>query len=201
MTKKEAIAITGGLSSESKMPGPAWGIPASACHRGSRLAKQEGTICSNCYANKNFYVMANVRPAFERRLRAITHPAWELAMTTLIRGNEYFRWFGSGDIQGFRHLHRIFNVCEATPATRHWLPTRELRYVREVMSRRPRPENLTIRISGDRVNEMPEPNDLGLPVAGVSDTKYDCPALHQGNSCGRCRRCWDPTENIIYHAH
>lgn len=201
MTKTEAIEITGGLSAESKMPGPAWGIPASACHRGSRLAKQKGTVCSNCYANKNSYTWSNVRPAFERRLRALKHPRWKEAMITLVKGRDYFRWLGSGDIQGARHLHKMFDVCEATPDTKHWLPTRETDYVGKVLKVRAKPDNLALRISADYINEPLKPNSLGLPVAGVWDTNYDCPASQQDNACGDCRRCWDPKANVIYRNH
>ena len=39
MLKKEAKQITGGLSAPSKMPGPAYNLPASACLTGQKLAK------------------------------------------------------------------------------------------------------------------------------------------------------------------
>ena len=43
MLKKEAIEITGGLSAPSKMPGPAFNLPAAACITGAKLAKIPGT--------------------------------------------------------------------------------------------------------------------------------------------------------------
>ena len=39
MLKKEAKEITGGLSKPSKMPGPAYNLPAVACITGAKLAK------------------------------------------------------------------------------------------------------------------------------------------------------------------
>ena len=44
-----ADEITGGLSRPSKMPGPAWGLPASRCKTGAKLAGGPGTTCSSCY--------------------------------------------------------------------------------------------------------------------------------------------------------
>ena len=197
-----AADITGGLSHESKMPGPAWGIPASSCHRGKHLAQQEGTTCSKCYALKNFYNMSNVRTAFDRRLRALNHPEWVDHMVELVEPHHWFRWFGSGDIQGVRNLHRIFDVCERTPHTNHWLPTRERGYVKRVLKTRRVPGNLALRLSMDRINAPLIPNGFDLPVSAVSDNgQHDCPSHLQGNSCGRCRRCWDPTENVTYRKH
>src|SRR5690348_16275129 len=50
-----AETITGGLSYPGKMPCPAWGLPASECRTGSRLAQIEGTICHACYAMKGTF--------------------------------------------------------------------------------------------------------------------------------------------------
>jgi hypothetical protein len=43
MLIKEAIAITGGLSKPSKMPGPAYNLPAAACLTGAKLVKVRGS--------------------------------------------------------------------------------------------------------------------------------------------------------------
>ena len=50
MLKKEAEKIVGGLSKPSKMPGPAYNLPASACITGQKLAKVPGSVCAGCYA-------------------------------------------------------------------------------------------------------------------------------------------------------
>ena len=52
MLKKEAIEITGGLSKPSKMPGPAFNLPAWNCITGGKLRKIPGTPCHGCYALK-----------------------------------------------------------------------------------------------------------------------------------------------------
>ena len=76
MLKKEAREITGGLSKPSKMPGPAYNLPAWHCQTGAKLRKIEGTPCFGCYAMKGRYRFTNVRAALERRLESLDHPQW-----------------------------------------------------------------------------------------------------------------------------
>ena len=45
MLKKEARVITGGLSAPSKMPGPAYNLPASQCITGAKLVNVPGSVC------------------------------------------------------------------------------------------------------------------------------------------------------------
>ena len=99
MLKKEAKEITGGLSKPSKMPGPAYNLPAAACQTGAKLALVPGTVCHGCYAMKGRYRFSNVKTALARRLEALGHPDWIKAMTVLIKGEKFFRWHDSGDLQ------------------------------------------------------------------------------------------------------
>ena len=48
MLKKELEKIVGGLSKPSKMPGPAYNLPASKCITGSKLVKIKGSVCEGC---------------------------------------------------------------------------------------------------------------------------------------------------------
>ena len=129
MLKKEARAITGGLSDPGKMPGYAYSLPAQACITGSKLVKIPGTVCYGCYALKgNYKRFPSVRLALAKRLQALPHPRWVDAMVTLIYGEEVFRWHDSGDLQSVQHLKNIFEVCSRTPSTWHWLPTREAKF-------------------------------------------------------------------------
>ena len=74
MLIKEAIAITGGLSKPSKIPGPAYNLPAAACLTGAKLVKIPGSTCSGCYALKGRYRFGNVQKALNRRLKALEDP-------------------------------------------------------------------------------------------------------------------------------
>ena len=154
MLKKEAREITGGLSKPSKMPGPAHNLPAVACKTGAKLVKIPGSVCAGCYALKGRYRFKNVKEALERRQQALTDPRWVEAMVTLITGEPWFRWHDSGDIQSPEHLKNIFEVCKRTPATRHWMPTREVKFLKDIDPAQV-PPNLIIRISSHMINQGP----------------------------------------------
>ena len=198
MNKKEAKAITGGLSAPSKMPGPAFNLPAQACITGSKLVKIPGSVCAGCYALKGRYRFRNVKEALARRLAGLTHPEWIPAMVVLIDNTPWFRWHDSGDLQGVQHLKNIFEVCKLTPGTRHWLPTREAKFL--PLNFDSIPKNLIIRLSGHKINN-PAASFWPWTSTVVTDGK-SCPAKEQGNQCLDCRACWDRgTDNIAYGKH
>ena len=91
MLIKEAREITGGLSKPSKMPGPAYNLPASQCITGAKLVKVKGSTCSGCYALKGRYRFQNVKDAMQRRLSKLHDPRWVEAMVTLIDKQPVFR--------------------------------------------------------------------------------------------------------------
>ena len=199
MLKREAKKITGGLSKPSKMPGPAYNLPAWACKTGSKLRKVPGSPCYGCYAFKGRYNFSNVQLALKRRLEALESPLWVEAMVTLIKGQEFFRWHDSGDIQSEQHLKNIFEVCKLTPETKHWLPTQEREYLKDPEAV---PANLIIRLSGSKI-DGPSPKAWPWTSSVVTSPEArTCPAPEQGNSCGSCRACWDKsTPNVAYGKH
>ncbi len=222
MTKKAALALTGhggGLGNPSKMPGFTTAISASVCQTGAKLAKIEGSVCHGCYAMKANYQYPSVKLAHDRRLDAIKRALsdarearrWVGAMAFLINrettriGEPWFRWHDSGDIQSAAHLRLIIRVCRLTPGVKHWLPTREVGMVREVLADTPCPPNLTIRISSFMVKAGPMKR---LPEGTVTSTvsykasSDHCPAYTQDGKCGSCRACWDRTvPNVNYPLH
>jgi len=200
MLKKQAREITGGLSKPSKMPGPAFNLPASRCITGAKLVKVPGSVCHGCYALKGRYRFPNVQNALERRLQALSSPQWVEAMVVLVQGNEFFRWHDSGDLQSLEHLQKIFEVCKRTPNTKHWLPTREAQILKQV---RPEevPENLIIRFSSHMIDQGPVSFWPHTSIV-VTENKRTCPAPEQGNACGSCRACWNrDVKNVAYGKH
>ena len=198
MLKKEAKEITGGLSKPSKMPGPAYNLPAAACITGAKLVQIPGSVCSGCYALKGRYNFSNVRLALARRLESLKHPQWVLAMTVLIKGEAHFRWHDSGDLQSSWHLKRIFEVCEATPETSHWLPTREAKFL--PLNTDSIPKNLIIRMSSHRIDQKPV--KFWPWTSTVSTGAFTCPASKQDNECKSCRNCWNrEVANVSYPKH
>jgi len=196
MLKKEARLRTGGLSAPSKMPGPAFNLPARACLTGAKLVKIPGSVCHGCYALKGRYRFPNVQKALYRRLEGLTAATWIDDMVMLITGHEWFRWHDSGDIQSVEHLKKIFEVCNNTPGTMHWLPTQERQY----LPLGSYPKNLLIRLSNAKNNTAP--GQAWTHWSTVVDQDGDCPASRQGNKCGSCRRCWNPeVKHVTYPKH
>ena len=199
MLKKEARLRTGGLSAPSKMPGPAFNLPASRCLTGAKLVKIPGSVCHGCYALKGRYRFPNVQAALHRRLEGLTAATWINDMVTLIKGHDWFRWHDSGDIQSVEHLKNIFEVCKRTPETRHWMPTREARFLK-LMDPDIIPTNLIIRFSSHMINQKPV--SWWPWTSTVSTKSKTCPATDQGNKYMDCRACWDRSvPNVTYPKH
>ena len=202
MLIKEAHKITGGLSKPSKMPGPAYNLPASQCITGQKLVKIPGSTCSGCYALKGRYRFGNVQKALNRRLKALEDPRWIAGMITLIQGRPVFRWHDSGDIQSAKHLTNIFEICTATPETLHWLPTREAQFIKDLQPEVV-PKNLKI-VFSDHMNDQAHGVTFWPYTSGVTTKPgaVTCPSSKQGNKCLDCRKCWDRnTKRVIYGKH
>ena len=199
MKTSEAWALVGGLSKPSKMPGWSIGIPAKECKTGKKLRQIKNSVCEGCYALKGCYVFAVVQAAQYKRLEAISHPDWVLAMATLINSKkpDVFRWHDSGDVQDVDHLEKIFEVCELTPSKRHWMPTREA-WIKDHMHKAP--ANLVVRFSSPMIDQGPVKSWANTST--VSTKSRSCPAPDNNNECGSCRACWDPlVKNIEYGKH
>jgi len=201
MYKYEAEEITGGLSAPGKMPEGSYNIPANMCQTGAKLRKIEGTPCWGCYAFNGRYNFPNVKDALTRRLESLTHPQWVEAMAVLIKGKKHFRWHDSGDLQSVQHLKNIFEVCKLTPATLHWLPTQERKFL--PLSQDSIPKNLLIRLSNAKNDTKPgNAWDHWSTVVTTPRAGHVCPAPDQGNVCGSCRACWSKdVKEVQYRIH
>jgi len=223
MTIKQAIAIAGPLGYPSKMPGTSYGISAHACKVGAKLATVPGSVCHGCYALKANYLYPSVQQAHAARLAGITNPLWTAAMVTLIhfsqtlkykRGRKalgklakgYHRWHDSGDLQSVAHLTKICAVAAMTPKIKHWLPTRELGFVKAYQAAGGIvPKNLVIRVSATMIDG--DPSQAWFNTSRVHSDKPArgarlCPAPAQKGKCGDCRACWNPrVKSVSYHKH
>ena len=201
MLIKEANKITGGLTHTSKMPGPSYNTPASRCITGAKLRKVKNSVCSSCYALKgNYKRFPKVEEALERRFQSLGHGSWIEAMAALIKKHKYFRWHDAGDIQDAVHLQKIFRVCELTPETKHWIPTREAQFLKDIDPETV-PKNLIIRMSSHMVDQGPV-NFWPWTSTVTSGQDASCPAPTQGGQCKDCRACWDRSiSNVCYGKH
>jgi len=212
MDKKQIKQIIVGLSKPSKMPCHGYSIPAKECKTGGKLRDVPGSVCSSCYACKGNYRFSNVEKALYKRLDAIHNPQWVEAMAYAIVNSKFFRWHDSGDIQNLEHLKKICEVCRLTPDTKHWLPTKEKKIIKEyILKIGNLPKNLTVRLSAYMVDSAPPKyaetiiNDqVRFSTVHSETVKYGrlCPAPTQGNKCLDCRACWDKRIKIIsYKKH
>jgi Gene product 88 len=206
-----AEKITGGLSQPGKMPCYAWGISAFRCRVGSKLAEQEGTVCSECYARKRNYLRQNVQDKLEERFQGLSHELWTPAMAFLIGyfSEGYFRMFDSGDFMSESHIKNTIQIAEALPEVKIWCPSREIQMIRSVLRERITanlsfPDNLILRISANLIDGKP-PRGFPYTSAVVSDPeKATCVAQRQGNRCDgaicNCRACWhEPHVSYPWH--
>jgi hypothetical protein len=212
---KKLWDAVGGLSTPSKMPGYAYGIPAWKCKLGAILRKKAGSVCHKCYALKGMYVFPVVQNAQRRRLKSLSRPEWAENMVELLsrkyarkaKRDRVFRWHDSGDLQSVSHLAKIVDIARRLPRIRFWLPTRERTMVREYLRENQQgfPANLVVRLSVPMIGQIPA---RGFAPAGVLTSTVgvaygrECPAPKQGNACGNCRSCWDPkVGNVSYKKH
>lgn len=202
----DLLAIVGGLSKPSKMPGFAYGLSALDCKVGSLLRKVKGSTCGSCYALKGMYVFPVVKNAHKRRMESLSDPRWVDAMLELISRKckkvPYFRWHDSGDLQGVEHLSKLVQIAKNLPGIHFWLPTREIAIVKEFLTRNTFPANLTVRISAPMIGRVPEKIAGTVGSSVENSSAFQCPAPKQGNSCLDCRACWKGTvKNVSYAKH
>lgn len=208
MKTSDLLALVGGLSKPSKMPGWSYGIPAQACKVGSLLRKVKGSTCGSCYALKGMYVFPVVKAALERRLESVSNPLWTAAMTELISRKckkvPYFRWHDAGDIQSLEHLSKIVDIAAKLPHISFWLPTRETAIVKAFLAGNKFPVNLTVRVSAPMIGQPSEKisGTVGSSVENHASGVFQCPAPKQENSCKDCRACWNfKVKEVSYVKH
>lgn len=212
----------GGMSDASKMPWKSWSLNSNDCKLGSALKFIEGTVCSKCYADKGNYNYPNVVLAQDKRLASLSkgiqaRATWADTFVEYFKGHielglpeeqRYFRWLDSGDIQTVEMLEDIVYIASRVPEIKFWLPTRETTIFKQWFLENNPPDNLCIRFSA---NVIGKPVTHGLAslnknlsesAVNYTDKDYEeCPAPKQDNSCGSCRKCWDPTVKVGYLLH
>jgi len=198
MKVKEAVQITGSMTRTSKMPGLSYSLPAWECQTGSKLRKVKGTPCFGCYALKGNYTRyPAIKKAQYYRLASLVRGSWVTAMVAQVKRQKWFRWHDAGDVQSVDHMKKIFEVCRLTPATNHWLPTQERRYLPDGDTV---PDNLVIRLSGSKIDG---PRSTAWTHTSSVVTKgASCPAPSQGGKCRTCRACWTKSvKHVSYGKH
>ena len=206
-TVKEAQTIMISLGNAGKMPCKTYNIPASLCKTGGRLRKIVGSTCHKCYAFKGNYLFPDVQKGLMRRFNAFKHPRFVEAMSLMINkySTTHFRWFDSGDLYDIPMLEKIVMICQNTSHIKHWLPTREVKIVKDYLKiYKEFPKNLVVRVSAPMIDGEPLKSFRWTSTVHHKSKArgHDCPSRFQDNKCMDCRACWDKrVTNVSYHKH
>ena len=188
------------MTRTKKMPGLSYSLPAWECQTGSKLRLVPGTPCHGCYALKGNYTRyPAIKKAQYYRLDSLVHDSWVTAMVAQVKRQKWFRWHDAGDLQSSDHLRKIFEVCNQTPDTKHWLPTQERKYL--PLQGSSVPDNLVIRLSSSKI-DGPRSTAWTHTSSVVTDGSASCPAPQQGKKCRECRMCWNKKiKHVSYSKH
>ena len=206
LNKEEKIYYKKMLSETSKLGVKSISLDAKKCKTGSKLAKKPGTVCNGCYALKGCYVFPVVKDAMQRRLDFFNSPNFIPIMVWLLQSQrkKFFRWFDSGDIQNVFMGLNILEVCKLTPDIKHWIPTKEYKFWRQVLKIEKLPKNVCLRISSPNIDQEPlkEFNNTSTVHENKKAFGLECIAYKQDGKCLDCKACYDPKiKNISYPKH
>ena len=206
MKVKDAVLVGKVSKGNGKMPGTTFSIDAFACQTGSKLAQQENTSCSKCYARQIQRIRPSVDQGYKANLakwESANEDQWVNSMVFQLNRyctEDYHRWFDSGDLQSPKMFGQICEVARQTPNIKHWLPTQERSFVkigRTLYGNEP--GNMAVRVSGTKINGK-------APNEALSSTVFDRQGSPEGfecrlteGKCGPCRACWDTSiRNVAY---
>lgn len=195
------------MSKTSKLGCSSWSLQARDTCPGAK--NPDGSICQicqHCYALKGMYVFENVK-----HRRAENWKAWQAEsfvddFVAALNRVEYFRWFDSGDIANAALAEKILEICEKTPNTKHWIPTKSytVASIAPIIEKLAALPNVTVRKSAKEIDREAT-NCSGLTCTVNKDSKaigFECPAYKNEGKCGNCKACWNKAiKNISYPIH
>jgi hypothetical protein len=197
------------LSKTSKLGCKSWSLIARDHCPGSR--SDDGKLvpaCSGCYAAGGNYRFANVKAPRLHNAEDWKRAFWVEDMITALQGEDFFRWFDSGDMYALPLAIKILEVMRRTPWVKHWLPTRMHKFAKfaQVLSDMAALPNVVVRFSSDSIRG--ETIDGGTTsvifsdAAQLPDGASVCGAYTRKGKCGPCRDCWQKDVPVIaYPAH
>jgi len=197
------------LSKTSKLGTKSWSLQALETCPGSVGADGElVAACSGCYATTGMYHFGAVKAVRADNKADWQRADWVSDMVAALKKDKHFRWFDSGDMYSLSLAEKMLAIMQATPNTKHWLPTRMYKFAKfqDVLAKMQALPNVMVRYSSDAVDgtftaglhgSTIVPNGAAVP-AGVTV----CQAPEQGGKCLDCRACYDKTVSVIgYVAH
>ena len=102
-------------------------------------------------------------------------------------------------LQSFKHLDKIVQIAKQTPNVKHWLPTKESKFINNYKG--DIPKNLIIRLSGSFIDGK-APIFKNTSTVTTNKDKATCRSFENNGQCKDCRKCWDSSiKNISYLNH
>ena len=196
------------LSKASKMPCKSWSLQAGTTCPGSidSITKKPVAVCAGCYAKDGFYNMPGAVKVRDFNREDWKRDGWIADMICALKGQKYFRWFDSGDCYHPLLAAKILQVMQATPETKHWLPTKSYKIprIRIILEQMKTLANVSVRFSSDSmIGEYDA--DHGSTVVPYAETPTKatmCEAYTRDGKCGDCRACWNKSVAVVaYPAH
>lgn len=187
-----------GFGETQKMPGGSHDLPTHTCHRGRNLAKQgqkmlkdaeekgieinpaDLPLCTTCYAQQGNMTNSHNQIKYMRNFLGLAKPKDQLMvmdyMLKRFHPGDWFRLFGSGDLQSVNHLAQKMDLARLNPLKKIWLPTHEPsmleKYLKQFSSNgdtvdedkllRAIPSNVSIRVSEDYPAQLMTPKLMKL---------------------------------------
>ena len=196
------------LSKASKVPCKSWSLQAGTTCPGSidSITKKPVAVCAGCYAKDGFYNMPGAVKVRDFNREDWKRDGWVADMISALKGQNYFRWFDSGDCYHPLLAAKILQVMQATPETKHWLPTKSYKIprIRAILEQMKTLANVSVRFSSDSmIGEYDA--DHGSTVVPYAETPTKatmCEAYTRDGKCGDCRACWNKSVAVVaYPAH
>jgi hypothetical protein len=199
------------LSKTSKLDGIySWSLNALDTCQGSIDPATGGLVpaCSGCYATTGNYRFPNVKAPREFNKRDWLRPEWVSDMVMALDSSRYFRWFDSGDMYSVDLAEKIYQVMQATPWVKHWIPTRMAKCpkYKAIIAKMQALDNVSVRFSSDSVTGQYIQGLHGSVIVPDSSHATDsmtlCRAYENDGKCNGCRACYDKSVDLIaYPAH
>ena len=196
------------LSKTSKLGTKSWSLQALETCPGSITNGQLVDACKGCYATTGMYHFGAVKAVRADNKQDWKRDSWVSDMVQALSKDTHFRWFDSGHMYSLELAEKMLAIMEATPNTKHWLPTRMYKFPKfhAVLAAMQALPNVMVRYSSDAVDGTYTKGLHGSTIVPSADSAPAgvsvCPAYSQGGKCLSCRACYDKAVAVIgYPAH
>jgi len=195
------------ISKVGKLNSRSWSLEALETCPASKDSNGELVpACKGCYAVGGNYRFKNVKEARSHNKRDWQRSEWVADMIEELDSDRYFRWFDSGDMYSLALAEKMYEICKATPWTKHWIPTRmhKFKKFRDVIDRLNALDNVVVRLSSDGINgeiiEDAQYSSTIIPFIDSVTVATVCNAPLQEGKCKKCRACWSKDVKVIAYA-